>query len=100
MVRAITTDTIKPKDPLAKILLTKPKTPSAEVSATRPKNPPANVLPTEGYFLEIDGKIKSEYQSSEDASIAGLELKMRFPKIQVNVFDARKHTRTLVELPE
>jgi len=98
MVRAMTIDTIKPKDPLAKVLLTKPESPSAGVSAMRPKNPPANVIPTEGYFLEIDGKIKVEYQTSEEASKAGLDLKTKFPKIQVNVFDAKQHSRTLVAL--
>ena len=62
------------------------------------KNPSANVLPTEGYVLEVDGKFKSGYESSEVASKAGLELKKKYPYIQVKVYDAKERTRTLVEL--
>ena len=72
----------------------------ASSSTTRPKNPSANVLPTEGYVLEVDGKFKSEYESSEAAMKAGLELKKKYPHIQVRVYDAKERTRTLVELPE
>ena len=96
----MTSDPKKPKDPLANILSTKSKNPSAEVSATRPKNPPANLPPTEGYALEIDGKIKSEYETSEEAMKAGLELKKKFPQVQVIVCGAKKQTRTLVGMTE
>ena len=65
---------------------------------TRPKNPSANVLPTEGYVLEIDGKFKSEYATSEQATKAGSELKKKYPQIQVKIFDAKERTRTVVEL--
>jgi hypothetical protein len=65
----------------------------------RPKNPAANVLPTEGYVLEIDGKLKSEYATSEQASKAGSELKKKYPQIQVKIFDAKARTRIAVELP-
>ena len=67
---------------------------------TRPKNPSANVLPTEGFVLEIDGKFKSDYKTSEDASKAGFELKKKFPFIQVIIYAAKERTRTLVTLPE
>ena len=67
---------------------------------TRPKNPLANVLPTEGYVLEIDGKFKSEYKTSEAAMKAGLELKKKYPHIQVKVYDAKERTWTPVELSE
>jgi len=67
---------------------------------TRPKNPSANVLPTEGFVLEIDGKFKSDYKTSEDASKAGFELKKKFPFIQVIVYAAKERTRTRVTLPE
>jgi hypothetical protein len=67
---------------------------------TRPKNPSANVLPTDGYVLEVDGKFKSEYESSEAALKAGLELKKKYPHIQVRVYDAKERTRTPVELSQ
>ena len=62
----------------------------------RPKNPPANVLPSEGYVLEIDGKFKSEYRTSETAMKAGLELKKKYPQIQINIYGAKERTRTRV----
>ena len=67
---------------------------------TRPKNPPANLRPTEGYILEIDGKFKSEYENSEAALKVGLELKKKYPHIQVKVYDAKEQTWTPVELSE
>src|SRR5450759_5859259 len=73
---------------------------SASNGRTRPKNPSANILPTEGYVLEIDGKFKTEYVTSAEALKAGLELKEKYPQIQVKVYDAKKRTRTPVELPE
>jgi len=72
----------------------------ADNGTTRPKNPSANILPSEGYVLEIDGKFKTEYVTSEEASKAGLELKKKFPYIQVKVYGAKERTRTVVELPE
>ena len=91
---------VKQKDPLTNAIAVKSKNPSADVPATRPKNPSANLMPTEGYVLEIDGKFKTEYATSDAASKAGLELKKRFPPIQVNVYDAKARTRTLIELPD
>ena len=64
----------------------------------RPKNPSANVRPSEGYVLEIDGKFKSEYVTLQEAMKAGLELKKKYPHIQVNVYDAKERTRTRVDL--
>ena len=93
-------DTQRPKNPLANVLTTKPKPLSDDVSATRPKNLPANLRPTEGYILEIDGKFKSEYKNSEAALKVGLELKKKYPHIQVKVYDAKERTWTPVELSE
>ena len=97
-MQRVSSDTKRAKDPLA--IETKSKTPSADVPTTRPKNPPANVRPTEGYILEVDGKFKSKYESSAAAMKVGLELKKKYPQIQVKVYDAKERTRTLVELSE
>jgi len=72
----------------------------ANNGTTRPKNPSANLRPTEGYILEVDGKFKSEYENSEAALNVGLELKKKYPHIQVKVYDAKKRTWTPVELSE
>jgi hypothetical protein len=66
----------------------------------RPKNPSANTIPSEGYVLEIDGKFKLEFETSEVAMKSALELKKKYPQIQVNVYDAKAHARTLVESTE
>jgi hypothetical protein len=65
---------------------------------TRPKNPSANTIPTEGFVLEIDGKFKTEYDTADSAMKAALELKQKYSQIQVSVYDAKEHSRTLVEL--
>jgi hypothetical protein len=67
---------------------------------TRPKNPSANTIPSEGYILEIDGKFKSEFETSDAAMKSALDLKKKYPQIQVAVYDAKEHARTLVELTE
>ena len=72
----------------------------ANTDTVRPKNPPAGTIPSEGYVLEIDGKFKSEFETSEAAMKSGLELKKKYPQIQVNVYDAKGRARTLVELTE
>jgi hypothetical protein len=64
----------------------------------RPKNPPANVLPSEGYVLEIDGKFKSKYETSAAAMKSALELKKKYPQIQINIYGAKERTRTRVVL--
>jgi hypothetical protein len=66
----------------------------------RPKNLSVNILPSEGYVVEIDGKFKSEYGTSEEALKAALELKKKYPQIQVKMYDAKERTRTPVELSD
>jgi hypothetical protein len=66
----------------------------------RPKNLKANLLPTEGYGLEVDGRVKAQYDTAEAAAKAGLELKQKYPCVQVHVFDAKERTRTAVTLPD
>ena len=73
----------------------------AEISDEKqPKNLRANAILTDGYGLEVDGKMKSRHDSSEAAFKAGLEVKKKFPVVQVKVFAAKEQTRTIVELPK
>ena len=66
----------------------------------RPRNLPPNTFPTEGFSIEVDGKIKSQHPTAEAAQKVGAELKRRFPVLKVMVYDAAEKTRTLVELAE
>ena len=68
--------------------------------ATKPSNKRGDALPSDGYGLEVDRKMKSLHASSEAAMKAGLEIKRKFPLVQVTVFDAVAHTRIPVELPK
>jgi hypothetical protein len=68
-----------------------------EVEAHQPRNPPPSSVPTEGFSVEVDGKIKSEYPTAEAAAKVGADLKRRFPVLQVTIYDAASKTRTLIE---
>jgi hypothetical protein len=82
------------------VMKEKPTEQPANNGTTRPKNPSANARPTEGYILEVDGKFKSEYENSEAALKVGLEIRKKYPQIQVKVYDAKEQTWTPVELSE
>jgi hypothetical protein len=51
-----------------------------------------------GYALEVDGRIKAEFQTKEGAQKGALELKSRFPKLQIKIFDVSAKTREPVEI--
>jgi hypothetical protein len=70
-----------------------------EVEEQRPRNMPPNAFPTEGFSIEVDGKLKSQHPTAEIAMKVGAELKRKFPVIQVMVYDAVAKTRTLVDTP-
>ena len=59
-----------------------------------------DALPTEGYGVQVDGKIKAEYTTSQAAMTAGLIIKKSFPAVQVVMFDASDQTRVPIELPK
>jgi hypothetical protein len=46
-----------------------------------------NVSPPEHYVVEIDGKIRSEYEIFIEALKAGMELKQQFPHSHIKVLD-------------
>jgi len=64
----------------------------------RPENLKANTIPSDGYLLSVDGKLKTRYETATEAASAGEKLKMNFPAVQVAVFDATTRTLTPVEL--
>jgi len=64
----------------------------------KPKNLRANTLPTDGFALCVDGKMKTRYETSQQATTAGLQLKQTYPVIQVTVYDAAARLYTPVEL--
>ena len=55
-------------------------------------------LPPSGYALIVDGQAKSEFGDLDQAMKAARDLKARFPKLQIKVYDAEKHLDEEVEL--
>jgi hypothetical protein len=63
----------------------------------RPTNLRANAIPTDGYVLSIDGKLKARYETAKEAVAAGTKLKQSYPAIQISVFDASQRVYTPLE---
>ncbi len=59
----------------------------------------ANSYPQEGFSLLVDGRFKSHYVSSDEATRVGLTLKEKYPFLQITVRDAITTVRNPVELP-
>jgi len=66
----------------------------------KPANLRANVTPNDGYVLSVDGKLKTRFETSEEAMTAGLKLKQNYPVVQVAIFDATARSYAPVVLPE
>lgn len=62
--------------------------------------PRADAIPTSGYVLSIDGKLKARYETSKEAVTAGAKLKQDYPVIQVEIFNAAERTYTRLESQE
>jgi hypothetical protein len=50
-------------------------------------------VPKLGFALEIDGRLKTEFTTKEGAEQGALELKRRFPMLQVRVYEVAAKTR-------
>lgn len=57
----------------------------------------ADIPPAEGYVLVVDGHFKSEFKTSDAAQEAGTALKTKFPKLQVQIYDAATRTRSALD---
>jgi hypothetical protein len=50
-------------------------------------------LPRTGYAIEIDGILKSQFSTKKGAEDGAVELKRRFPKVRIRIYDAAQQTR-------
>jgi hypothetical protein len=48
-------------------------------------------LPKNGFALEIDGRLKTEFSTKEGAEQGAIELK--FPMLQIRIYDAASQSR-------
>ncbi len=60
----------------------------------------ADAIPTDGYILTVDGKMKRRYETEKDAATEAAKLKQQFPVSQVSVYDAAARTYTAVDTKE
>ena len=51
------------------------------------------------YLLQIDGQTKRSFKTAEAARSAALEIKARFPALQISIYDGVSKSRTVVDLP-
>ena len=49
--------------------------------------------PKTGYAIEIDGILKSQFATKKGAEDSAAELKRRFPKVRIRIYDATQQTR-------
>ena len=56
----------------------------------------ADVTPKIGFILEIDGRMKNKFDSESEARETAIQLKARFPMLQVKIYDAVEKTRTVI----
>jgi hypothetical protein len=56
----------------------------------------ADIAPKSGFILEIDGRMKNQFESESDAMAEAIQLKARFPMLQVKIYDAVQKTRAVV----
>jgi hypothetical protein len=56
-------------------------------------------LPKTGFAIEIDGRLKTEFSTKEGAEHGAIELKRRFPMLQIRIYDANTHSRRDLPTP-
>jgi len=57
----------------------------------------ADLIPTEGFGLEVDGRMKMVFPTLQAALKRAHDLKAEFPMLQIKVYDAAEKTTTLLE---
>jgi hypothetical protein len=78
-----------------------PRNPEITLKETKkPVNLRANAMPIDGYLLSVDGKLKTRYETSEEAMTSASKLKQSYPVIQVAIYDATERVYMPVNLQE
>jgi hypothetical protein len=57
----------------------------------------ADLVPTEGFGLEVDGRMKTVFPTLQAALKRARDLKAEFPMLQIKVYDAAEKTSRLLE---
>ena len=56
----------------------------------------ADIAPSDGFALVVDGRIKTKYDDEAAAKKAATDLLSRFPKLQVQIYNAATKTRSSI----
>jgi hypothetical protein len=54
----------------------------------------------ERYLLQIDRQTKQSFTTLEAAQAMALEIKTRFPALQVSIYDSESKSRTVIDMPK
>jgi hypothetical protein len=71
----------------------------ANVEQTEKERPQQRQPDTERYLLQIDRQTKRSFKTPEAAQAMALEIKARFPILQVSIYDGVSNLRTVVDAP-
>jgi hypothetical protein len=69
---------------------------SAKSEKAEDEQPQQGQPETERYLLQIDRQSKRSFKTPEAARTAALEIKSRFPTLQVSIYDTLSGSRTVV----
>jgi hypothetical protein len=73
------------------------KKPTLQVQEQQPRNiQRADIAPADGFALVVDGHFKTQFESDAAAQKAAKELLVKYPMLQVEIYDASTKARTLV----
>jgi hypothetical protein len=56
----------------------------------------ADIAPSDGFALVVDGRLKTKYDDEAAAKKAATDLLSRFPKLQVQIYNAATKTRSSI----
>jgi hypothetical protein len=74
------------------------KRPLTIPSEAQPRNTTrADLTPSEGFGLEVDGRMKMVFPTLQAALKRAHDLKAEFPMLQIKVYDAAEKTSRLLE---
>ena len=68
------------------------------MSTTTPVFRSGTDLPASGFAMLVDGRVKREFNTEEAAVNTAIDLRGRFPMLQVKVYDAETKQSETIEL--
>lgn len=70
--------------------------PVRSIDEPEQKAPRADWPPTQGFAVVVDGHFRSEFDTAEAAEASGRKIKLTYPMLQIEIYDAVTKVRTLL----